>query len=158
MRPQRIFVLLAAAVILGGCAGLFKPIEVPKIELAAIGIQKADFSESVLQLKLMVTNPNRIPLTLNALVCDLSLNGNPVASGISQETVDIPALGSGAVTLTVVTSAVRIVTTLLEALARGIAVDYRLTGDVQLKGGLFMPSAIPFDTRGEVPIRNIIGR
>jgi LEA14-like dessication related protein len=144
--------------ILGGCAGLFKPIEVPKVQLAGIGIQKVDFFETVLQLALRVDNPNGIPLTLKALACDLRLNGDPVATGVSRETVDIPALGSDVVTLTVVTSAAKIAATLLSALGHGTALDYRLTGKLSLQGGLFMPSEIPFDVRGEVPVKRLFKR
>jgi LEA14-like dessication related protein len=155
---HRVWAGFAAALILCGCAGIFKPIEVPKVELAGIGIQKADFFETVLQLKLRVDNPNRIPLTMKALTCDLTLNDDPVATGISRETVDIPALGSNIVTITVVTSAAKIAATLLRVLSSGAAIDYRLTGKLSLQGGLFMPSDIPFDSRGQVPVKNIFER
>jgi LEA14-like dessication related protein len=157
----RCLLFLGITLMLVGCAGLFKPIAVPEIELAGIGIQKLDFFETVLQLKLRVTNPNQIPLTMKGLACELELDDKSVATGRSQATVQIPALGTDYVTVTVHTSAAQIAATLLEALRHGSGnlssqgLKYRLNGDLRVEGGLFLPSSIPFDPRGKLPVDNI---
>jgi LEA14-like dessication related protein len=152
---------LSLTLMLAGCAGLFKPMAVPEIALAGIGIQKLDFFETVLQLKLRVTNPNPVPLAVKGLTCELELDDQPVATGHSQAAVQIPASGSDYVTVTVHTSAAKIAATLLEVLRQGSGnlssqgLKYRLKGDLRMEGGLFLPSSIPFDTRGKLPVDHI---
>ncbi len=148
--------LFSIFVILLGCAGLGKRMESPKINLAHISVKEFKTFETVFALKLRVFNTNDIPLVVKALDCDLEVEGNRLATGVTETEATIPAMGTGLVDVTVYASSLQIVRHLLAGLQEsgtdersGSPIDYELSGHLHL-GGQALPSRIPFTAKGNL--------
>ncbi len=85
---------LLTLVMLGGCAGLGKPLETPRISLANIQVQESKGLETAFLVHLRVMNPNDVDLDIRGVDCDLEINDKPFAYGISNTAVTVPAFGS----------------------------------------------------------------
>lgn len=136
-----------------GCAGLGKKMESPRINLAHISVQEFKTFETVFALKLRVFNPNDIPLVVKALDCDLEVNGNQMATGVTETETTIPALGTGLLDITIYASSLQIIARCLDGLQGSVkdegngSIDYELSGHLHL-GGQAFPTKIPFTEKG----------
>ncbi len=145
--------LACCLLLLVGCAGLGKKLEPPRISLANISVQEFKTFETVFKLQIRVFNTNDIPLVVNALDCDLDVNGKRLATGVTEAETTIPALGSGLLDVAVYASSLQMVARVLDGL--GVSgtgrdqesIDYTLSGRLHL-GGRALPSRIPFTTTG----------
>jgi LEA14-like dessication related protein len=145
---------LLALLMLGGCAGLGKPLETPRISLANIQVQESKGLETAFLVHLRVMNPNDVDLDIQGVDCDLEINDKPFAYGISNTPVKVPALGSETLPITVYSSVLDIVRGLL-GLPQREDLSYKLKGKVHLIGGGLMPSLLPFDSQGTIAIKDL---
>lgn len=95
------FLFASVAVItltLNGCAGLFgaDPLRVSVAGIEPIGGQGLEMR---LNIKLRVQNPNDSTVTFNGVSLDLELNGQPFASGVSDQSGTVPRFGETVVTV-----------------------------------------------------------
>ena len=152
-----IILLSALAVLICGCAGLGKSLQPPKINLANISVQKIKTFEAVFALQLRVLNTNDVPLVIKALDCDLEVNDNRLATGVTETETSIPAYGTGLVDITVYASSLQIVSRFLQGLRSADqdqqmeSIDYELSGNLHL-GGRALPARIPFSSQGSMSL------
>ncbi|AOY01666.1 LEA type 2 family protein [Jeongeupia sp. USM3] len=140
--------LLAIALIalLAACAGVPTSYEKPKVSVAGIAIKDIGLFEQRFTLTLRVQNPNDISVPVSGLNAKLEVNGKPVADGVSNASVTIPALGEATVPVDIVSN--------LGGLARllkqgnGAAPSYRLHGKLFSP---WRPGGIDFDQKGDLP-------
>ncbi len=129
-------VLALAALILSACAGAGlgeRELEPPLVTLADIQLHGAGLLEQRLGLVLRIRNPNPVDLPLDGLTVRLDIDGEPFATGISNEDVTVGALAEETVTV----DAVSATTVLLNQLRRVTGLeefDYRLSGTAFLRG------------------------
>lgn len=145
---------LLSLLLLAGCAGLGKPLETPRISLADIQVQESKGLETVFLVHLRVMNPNDVDLDIRGVDCNLEINDKPFAYGISNTTVTVPAFGSETLPVTVYSSVIDIIKGLF-GLPQGEDLRYQLKGKVRLGGAGLMPSSLPFDSQGTVPLKDI---
>jgi LEA14-like dessication related protein len=138
---------LAILVVAGGCAGLGKRLETPRISLSSIKVQESSGFETVFQVQLRVLNPNDVDLEVNGVDCELEVNSHPFASGISSTRVRIPAYGAEVVPLTAYTSVVNIFRSIV-GLHKASELGYRLKGKLRLGGEAWLPPLLPFESTG----------
>jgi LEA14-like dessication related protein len=131
----------------GGCAGLGKRLETPRISLSGIRVQESTGFETVFQVQLRVLNPNEVDLEVNGVDCELEVNGQPFASGVSAARVKIPAYGAELVPLTAYTSVVNIFRS-IAGLHKSGDLGYRLRGKLRLGGEAWLPPLLPFESTG----------
>jgi len=93
-------------VLLSGCAHMGKQ---AKVSLADIQILEIRALETAFQVELRVLNSNETPLHVQGIECDLEIDGNHFASGVSGEQHEIPAYGSAIVPVTVYASVLDVV-------------------------------------------------
>jgi LEA14-like dessication related protein len=156
-------IVMLAGMGLTGCA-LFKDRFVfPEIRLVDIEIKEAHLIETVFVIDLRIINPNDHHLSIQGIVCDLALNGRAFATGVLNKKIDIPALGTQIVSLTVYTSILEIAGQLMK-LAHQIKkknpadhVAYRLKGHLHMGDAGSVPARIPFKIRGKLPLEKISG-
>lgn len=145
---------LLTLLMLAGCAGLGKSLETPRISLANIQVQESKGLETAFLVHLRIMNPNDVDLDIRGVDCELAINDKPFAYGISNTPVKVPAFGSETLPVTVYSSVLDIVKGLF-GLQQREDVSYQLKGKVRMTGGGFMPSTLPFDSRGTVSIRDL---
>ena len=119
--------LLAALLLLGGCAGL--GIKTPSITVADISVLEASVFEQRLAIKLRILNPNKVEIPITGLTFDVDLNGEPFAKGVSNKSVTVPPLSEAVLEVTAVTGFAGIIRQ-IQGVARGSidALSYRLKG------------------------------
>lgn len=150
----RMGTIVLAVAGLAGCAGFGRTLETPRISLANLQVQESKGMETVLLVHLRVTNPNEVDLDVRGVDCQIDINDQPFAYGISNAQVRIPAMGSETIPITVYSSVLDILRGLL-GLPRREDVRYHLKGKVRLGDSAWMPSTLPFDSRGALSLKDI---
>jgi LEA14-like dessication related protein len=151
MQSIKKFLLLLLLLLLSACASLMSKPESPTVTLAGMEILAADFFEQRFALDLRLQNPNDFNLPIRGLRYELILNGKPLATGVSNQQVDLPAYGEQVIRVESVSSLLSIfkqVQSLGES--KSGALDYQLKGHVSLLDKSFK---LPFDKRGEISLR-----
>jgi LEA14-like dessication related protein len=139
---------------LGGCAGLGRGLESPRVHIADIQAKEVRPLEAVFQVELRVLNTNEIPITVRGVDCELEINDKHFASGVASATTEIPAYGTATVPITVYSSVLDVVRGVL-GLQKEETLRYRLKGRLRIEGGYLAPSFIRFDSAGELDLKRL---
>jgi len=154
--------LILAAIILtilvtslgpAGCAGLGKRLEPPRILLADIRVQEFTGFETVFQIQLRVMNTNDVDLNVKGIECELELNGEPFATGVSNTPVEIPSYGTQLVPVTIYSSVINIIKS-VRGLHESKQLKYRLKGKLRLSGNRSLSTVLPFKSEGQVTLNS----
>lgn len=149
LRAMTLALLVACTLVLAGCAAMrLVNAEPPKVSVSSLAFQGATLMEQRFLVGLRLQNPNDFALPVTGLEYTLHLDGNKLASGMTQTSVNIPSLGSETVEVTVISN-------LLDSLAQlrrwqqspPDQLDYRIEGRLRVKG---LPTRLPFSYSGQV--------
>jgi LEA14-like dessication related protein len=146
--------LILALLILSGCAGLGRRLEMPRITLSNFSVQEIKVFESVFKIEMRVFNTNDVPLEIKGINCSLELDGKRLATGVTNVKIDIPSYETAIVPMTLYSSVLDVVT-VLRGLGKTENLQYKLTGRLRLGKGA-IPSTIPFTSSGELPLQKFI--
>lgn len=150
MAMQRILLLCGLA-LLGGCSGLGQKFEAPELQVVGVELQRADLLSQQLRVRLRVINPNDRRLPVKGISYQVEVAGEPFAQGESVAGFDVPALGSTEFDVGMTANTAGVLLRLLGGNRLGDALDYRLSGRVQLASGLLR--SVPFDQKGQISLR-----
>jgi LEA14-like dessication related protein len=137
--------LLLLAVALSGCAVFVPKLQTPKLSIVDIELVKASFLEQQLRVRMRVENPNDRSLPIQGLSYTLYLGGQEFATGVSDASFVVPALGTAEFNMDVTANAAGAVFAVLSK-PRGQGIDYRMKGRVELTHGWLR--SIPFEQSG----------
>jgi LEA14-like dessication related protein len=132
-----------------GCAGLGKSLEPPRITLSNVQFEEPKGLETVLQIELRVFNTNDVPIKVKGLDCDLELNGERFAEGVSSVDKEIPAFGTTTVPVTLYSSVVDLFRGIV-GLQKTERLKFGVSGRLHLEGGFLVPPVIPFKAEEEL--------
>ena len=144
--------ILLALVTLSACAGLAKRLEPPRVSIADFRVQEIQMMETVFLIQLRVFNTNDVALQVKGLQCDLELNDQAFATGVSNTPVEIPSYGTQTVPVTVYSSIVSMFKGAWGMQNRE-ELRYRLKGKLRLGAETTMPAVIPFTAEGRVTLK-----
>lgn len=139
----RIFFLVFA---ISGCASLTgKILKDPEVFLN--GVEVTDFSvKSIsLNLRLIVRNPNSIPLKLNQINYSLKVANQLVSEGLFENGINVPAQGEGEVVVPLKLKFQTLGAIFDGLVSRSLNRDYEVKGSANI--GIF---SIPFSKKGEI--------
>ena len=153
---KALFLGLAAAVLLGGCAAIPRDLKTPEVSFVSLKALEASMFEQKLEVRLKVRNPNSIELPVNGLDVALELAGEPFAQGVSAREFVVPALGEAEFDMSVTANAVTALLKIAGGERKSKEVDYRLKGKLSTRLGLLR--TIPFEESGSLPIQQLLGR
>ncbi|MHB8815889.1 MAG: LEA/WHy family protein [Steroidobacteraceae bacterium] len=142
--------LLLLAVALSGCALFVPKLQTPNLSIVDIEVLKANFMEQQLRVRMHVENPNDRSLPVQGLSYTVYLGGQEFASGVSDASFVVPALGTADFNMDVTANAAGALFTVLSK-PRGQGIDYRMTGRVELSHGWLR--SIPFQESGTFTLR-----
>ncbi|MEA2114880.1 MAG: LEA type 2 family protein [Thermodesulfobacteriota bacterium] len=160
-RSQTIFlslllIILSAPLLFTGCATIGTGVEKPTITVTDLSVQEVKALEAIFTLELRVMNPNDYPLDIRGITCDLTLDGNHFANGISDVQQEVPAFGTATVPVTVYASVLDMVGSVIHMLQQADTskgsvkpLRYELAGKIRL-GGSGAVNTLPFDSKGEL--------
>ena len=137
---------MGSATALAGCTLVTQnppQIDVASVALTGIGL----FNQSFL-VELCVTNPNRTPIAFERATFRLAVADAPLAEGVTESAVAIPALASVPVALAAQTTLRNLPGQLMSTLETA-TVAYRLSGVVQLAS---LPFGVPFSHAGQLSL------
>ncbi len=137
---------LLGALALAGCAT--PHFETPRLTVVDVQAVSTALWEQRLKVSLRVQNPNDVALSVKGIEYTLEVAGQQVASGASDASFVVPALGEAQFDTTVTTNMAGV---LLQLVGRGPntladGVDYRLAGKITLAAGWVR--SVPFDEHG----------
>lgn len=130
---------------LSGCADM--ALKKPEIRVASIEAGKSTLLEQDFKVMLRVQNPNNKALKAQGLYVELSANGQQMATGISNQPIDIPAMGEGMLPMTVHVSMIELIKqagTVMDS--NGGKLRYHISGYLD---GLNGWGRIPFSRDGD---------
>jgi len=128
-----------------------------QIALSDIELQEIKALETIFLLKLRVVNPNDTAMEIRSMKCDLKINGEPFASGISDKRQGVPPFGTVSVPVVVYTSKFAIVGSVIELLQKDVQqyggrpeepLNYELDGQLHL--GEDGKEAFPYHVAGKI--------
>jgi len=136
---------LTALALLAACA---PHLQRPDLSVVGVQLLSSTLWEQHLKVRLHVHNPNDRALPVKGIDYAMEVMGQQAASGQSDASFVVPALGEAEFDMSVTTN---LAATLLQLLSKGQSalteeVPYRLTGKVELSQGLMR--SIPFEQRG----------
>jgi LEA14-like dessication related protein len=148
---------LLLALLTAGCAGLGKPLEQPRINLANIRVEEMTGLETAFLVQLRVFNTNETDLRVSGIECDLHINDQRFATGVSKADVVIPSYGSELVSVTVYTSVFSMVRSMMR-LPHHQELSYRLAGKLRLNDDSMLLTALPLKSEGKLRLEDITPR
>ena len=146
--------LLPVTLALAGCAGMGKTLEQPKINLANIRVEEMTGLETAFLVQLRVFNTNETDLKISGIECDLDINDQRFATGVSKLEVTIPSYESELVTVTVYTSVLSMVRSMM-SLPHHQELFYRLKGKLRIDDESMLLPTLPFKSEGKVSLKDI---
>ncbi len=128
--------VLALCLLMSACSSL-TPRDPPRIQLAGLEPLPGEGMEMRFALKLRVQNPNDDAIRYDGVALELDINGQPLASGVSDQRGEVPRFGEALLSVPVSISAFSVMRQAWGAAAhrRGENLPYLLRG--KLAGGLF---------------------
>jgi LEA14-like dessication related protein len=140
----RVTVLLIAAAV-AACSTF--TMERPRVFIEDIQPIGGGLLSQRFNVLLRLQNPNDHSLYVRGLNFDLDLNGAPFASGVSNEYLMIPRLGSGTMLVEVSTSTLDLIVQAFR-LSKRPTFDYTLHGEVLTDDSL--TGSLPFENGGQI--------
>lgn len=116
---------------MGGCAHFGGGFESPEVFLVGLRALPGGTLEQRFEIDLRLLNPNDTDLELDGIDVTVALNGARLTRGVTGETVSIPRLSDGLVTLTATTTVFDLVNQIMAA-GSSTTLDYELRGRVFL--------------------------
>jgi len=142
-RRAAVFLGFLGLLLMGGCATLNPSLEAPRISLIDMTPLPSEGMESAFELTLRLINPNDVPLNLKGIDCRLEINDSTIASGVSNQAAELPALGTLIYPVSVYASA----SDFLILMVRLMAGSHRSPEDFELiyslEGRVFLADAVP---------------
>ncbi len=141
--------LLLAGVLLLGTGCTLVGGARPQIEVASVELRRVGLLDQSLRVGLCAFNPNDQDFAFRQLTVVLDVADAPLAEGVTDGAVLLPAHQSVLIPFDVATTTRNIPPQLLGILSAG-AVEYRLHGSVQLAGSLGI--SVPFSHWGRLDV------
>lgn len=134
------------ATLLWGCAILPPGAEPLQVTLSDVRLVDATLLEQTYRLRLRLNNPNPFDVDIVGLQYTLEMNGRDFASGVSNQQLTVPQLGSAQVDVDAVSSLAGIYRQIIALQQSKDTLTYRMRGALYVQGG----GKLSFDQHGEV--------
>jgi LEA14-like dessication related protein len=142
----RLPALLAAFLMMVGCAGLGEIVQEPQLHFKKVTPSAFSLAGARFNFDFEVHNPNPLGLRLSQVSYHLALNRHPLASGTLNEGIALPARGSAPLTLPLSLNFKDLLAA-AAALGNATTLPYRLSGKVFVG-----PLALPYDVEGDLEL------
>ena len=137
-----------------GCAGFGHHLESPRIKMAHIQVKEIKVLETVFEIQLRVFNTNDVALQVKGIECELELNSEPFALGVSKTEIEIPPYDTQIVPIVVYSSVIDMVKG-IHGLQKNEQLNYLIKGKIRLGANAF-PSVLPFASEGNVSFKDLV--
>ncbi|MGH8171163.1 MAG: LEA type 2 family protein [Steroidobacteraceae bacterium] len=142
--------LVLVTVALSGCALLVPKLQTPRLSIVDVQVRKANLLEQDLRVRVRVDNPNDRSLSIKGLSYTVYLGRQEFATGVSDASFVVPALGTAEFDMDVTANAAGALFAILGK-PRGQGIDYHMKGRVELTHGWLR--SVPFEESGTFTLR-----
>ncbi len=132
MLSYRPFLTAMLAIVLVACAGMAPKFEKPNLSVTNIEMLNGNFLQQNFKVTFKIQNPNDRALPVNGLHAQLKVNGESIASGVSNHAFVVPALGEGEFDMTITANMALALLKFAKKTDQKSAVDYELLGHVSI--------------------------
>jgi LEA14-like dessication related protein len=145
--PYALWMVLFAAAV-SGCAPVFWRGEKPRIDIVSIAPKEMRLMEQTFLMELRILNTTERDLNITGVVFDLEINGQPFATGVSNQSLTVERLSTKTVKIEAYSGLTSILRQLSELGKGGFdsGLKYRLKGSLYSGAPFFR---IPFNETGE---------
>lgn len=151
----KLLYLFILANFITACASMHTGLEPPKVNLSNIQPLEIKGLESTFQIELRVFNTNDTPITIKGIDCELQINDNRFALGISDDEVKIPSFESEIIPIKIYSSFFNVFKGVL-GLKNKESVQYKIKGKISIRSDYFLPIKAPFVSEGELSLDNFL--
>ncbi len=146
----RAFYIFFLVLFLSACATLPGSAQSPTVTITDIRPLEFGLLEQKYLLRLRIQNPNTFAVPVQGLSYQLELNARPFASGVSNQSLTLPSLGSEVVEVEAYSSLADIFQQLTRMQGgEGANINYRLVGKLNPSRTF---NALSFEQRAELPL------
>ena len=141
-----------------GCSLLttdFRNLKEPKVSLAGLSVKDLNPLQPSFLVRLKLDNPNDLDVSLDGADVALTLNGQPVAAGISRSPLTLKKLASSEMDLEVTANTLNAAQQFL-LLQSKPTMDYEITGHLQLKDWMSALGRLPFSFQGNLDSQSLL--
>jgi LEA14-like dessication related protein len=125
--------------------------EPPRLSVVDLRVVDATLLSQTYRIRLRIQNPNSFALPIDGMAYELRINDQPFASGVSNQSLDVPRYGTEELEVQAVSTLAAVFRQLNELERSGPErFRYALKGHVSLAGG---DSRVPFEEAGEISLR-----
>ena len=135
--------VVLACLLLAACASA------PRPDVFVIGMEPIEGGalEQRVRVDLRVQNPTREALAVTGMSVKLTVNGQPLARGVSNAAFSVPPLGEAKTSIVTSTTLIDLIRQVVGLQGRGTpSFDYRLEGTLYTGGAL--GRSLPFESQG----------
>lgn len=147
--------LLLLPLWLTGCANL-STFETPRVIVTDVKLRGGRLMAQDFLVTLQVDNPNDYSFELQGVVADVLLNGHPLARGLSNHRISIPAFGSARIPIVATVQTLELLKQVLE-LGTHQPISYEVKGHMNVARGWSRDIRIPFSQQGTLDFWGFIG-
>jgi LEA14-like dessication related protein len=144
--------VVAALLLVAGCAALAPRPLPPKVELAGLRVTRLAPADTRIRIALDVQNPNAYALAVSALDATVTVEGERLAIATLASPVTLAATADTRVELEARTDFAA-VAAVADRVARERKARYEVAGSAVVQDGL----RLPFAKRGELPVGDLLG-
>jgi LEA14-like dessication related protein len=138
----------------GACSLVTPKYNRPNVTVSSIQLRGGNFLQQNFAVKLNIQNPNDRDLPVRGVHAELNVGGEQIASGVSDNSIVIPAFGEAQIDVTVTANMLLALSKLTNKLnQQADSIDYDLTGAASID--LPFLRNLPFHQSGTLPLNGI---
>jgi LEA14-like dessication related protein len=145
---------IALVLALGACSVLAPKFNRPNVSVVGIELRGGNMLQQTFAVKLHIQNPNDRALPVTGVHVELTVEGEQIASGVSDHAVVVPARGESDFDMTIKANAALVLLKLADKLNQhSNSIDYDLTGAASID--LPFLRDLPFHQTGTFPLQGL---
>ena len=141
---------VGSLLILSACSLLAPTFEKPTLSVVSVQLVGGNFRQQNLLVTFDIKNPNDRTLPVTSLHANLSVAGDPIATGVSTRSFVVPAHGENQFDMTITANMALALLKLAGRTANNGAIEYDLTGGANID--LPFMHDLPFSQHGSFPL------
>ncbi|XSG84163.1 MAG: LEA type 2 family protein [Methylohalobius sp. ZOD2] len=140
---------------LTGCANL-STFEQPRVSVVDVQLRGGKLLAQDFLVTLRVDNPNAYGFDINGVVADVLLNDQPLARGLAEHEISVPAYGRQDVDVIATVQTLGLLKQIVELGTRR-PIDYQVRGHLSVGRGWTRDIRVPFEEQGTLDFWRFIG-
>ena len=130
-------------------------LKLPSVQMGGLKLNRINLTSADLELGIKIDNPNAFGMILNKLNYNFAVNGQTWGTGVTSAAMSVGQKGESEVKIPLSLNFLQIGTSVYQLLKGNNALDYKLTGDVNLGSTLplLQDLQLNFDRNGNVNLQ-----